>query len=744
MTTASADVPAEGPGPAARGGGQGAHRAAAPSWSSSAGPATGACIPRHHRAAGPRGRGAVRRAASTTSASSSSTPRPRWRSCRRSTRASRCPPSRPWRAACRWWPPPAAPCPRWSGDHDDTALLVPPGDPERAGRGHRPAARRRRAARRGSARAGPERVLERYTWAAHGRGHRRAVPRPSWPRTRPGRRTRRRVLTVDYDRLGLRAGDRLLDLGLRRRPPRVRGLPARAPTSSPSTATHDELDDAASILLAAMRRRGPGAAPARRRGRAAATPSALPFPDGAVRPGHRGRGARAHPRRHARHRRARRGCCGPGGTIAVTVPRWFPELVCWALSDDYHAPIVPGGHVRIYRRPRAGREAAAAGLRRHRLRPRPRPAHAVLVAEVRGRCHQRRPSARPPYHRFLVWDITDRPARRCGCSSGPSTPCSARAWSSMRGNLRWRLRQRRRCTMLRPETSARLRSAELEATVDSIAGVAARRRHDPVVPRRARRPVEPRRGGHGAHRRRTAAEAERAYEWLSPKQRPDGAWHQYYVADGSRTPGSTPTSAPTSPPASGTTSSPPATSGSSRRCGRWSRRAMDFVLDLQAPRGEIHLGPPRRRHAVVVRVGVGAARHLARRPVVVHTAHGHCRRLDDVRRGGVDPPGGGRGADHDVQRGLELATQRGPDVRERAVLRRRQRDRQRHREAELGQRSRQRVRGQLLVPEEAREQRGQQAVLVLGPLRPRGHEVRQLEVAGREMTGGDPARRRTR
>ncbi|MFP5579207.1 MAG: class I SAM-dependent methyltransferase, partial [Acidimicrobiia bacterium] len=28
----------------------------------------------------------------------------------------------------------------------------------------------------------------------------------------------------------------------------------------------------------------------------------------------------------------------PGGTIAVTIPAWFPEKVCWALSDEYHAP----------------------------------------------------------------------------------------------------------------------------------------------------------------------------------------------------------------------------------------------------------------------------------------------------------------------------------------------------------------------------------------------------------------------
>src|SRR5207302_7665259 len=36
----------------------------------------------------------------------------------------------------------------------------------------------------------------------------------------------------------------------------------------------------------------------------------------------------------------------PGGTIAVTVPRWLPERICWALSDEYHGK--PGGHIRIY------------------------------------------------------------------------------------------------------------------------------------------------------------------------------------------------------------------------------------------------------------------------------------------------------------------------------------------------------------------------------------------------------------
>src|SRR3546814_10420467 len=39
----------------------------------------------------------------------------------------------------------------------------------------------------------------------------------------------------------------------------------------------------------------------------------------------------------------------PGGTLAATVPSWLPEKICWALSDEYHAPFVEGGHVRIYK-----------------------------------------------------------------------------------------------------------------------------------------------------------------------------------------------------------------------------------------------------------------------------------------------------------------------------------------------------------------------------------------------------------
>jgi SAM-dependent methyltransferase len=49
----------------------------------------------------------------------------------------------------------------------------------------------------------------------------------------------------------------------------------------------------------------------------------------------------------------------PGGILAVTVPRWLPERICWALSKKYYS--VPGGHVRIYRRRQLKRRLARHG-----------------------------------------------------------------------------------------------------------------------------------------------------------------------------------------------------------------------------------------------------------------------------------------------------------------------------------------------------------------------------------------------
>ena len=51
----------------------------------------------------------------------------------------------------------------------------------------------------------------------------------------------------------------------------------------------------------------------------------------------------------------------PGGTMAITIPRFLPEVINWALSDEYHN--VPGGHVRIYRKSQIEGRLRSVGLR---------------------------------------------------------------------------------------------------------------------------------------------------------------------------------------------------------------------------------------------------------------------------------------------------------------------------------------------------------------------------------------------
>ncbi len=152
------------------------------------------------------------------------------------------------------------------------------------------------------------------------------------------------MLTVDFDRLGLLRGERLLDLGAGRRTPRVRGDAARR-------ARH---------RARLLRRRPEG----RRRGR-----------------GRDDRGRRDHVRRSGPAsstptRSTSRSPTNvfdrvivsevlehiwdderalieiarvlrPGGRIAATVPTRWPERVSWAINWHYHD--TPGGHVRIYR-----------------------------------------------------------------------------------------------------------------------------------------------------------------------------------------------------------------------------------------------------------------------------------------------------------------------------------------------------------------------------------------------------------
>jgi SAM-dependent methyltransferase len=152
------------------------------------------------------------------------------------------------------------------------------------------------------------------------------------------------VLTCDYDRLGLVAGDVCLDLGCgfgrhayeaARRGADVIALDAG----------RDEVDGVASVFaaMAAQGELDAGARVAVAQGDALR----LPFADATF-----DRVICSEVLEHlADDRRAMAELARvlrPGGTMAVTVPRYGPELVNWALSDEYHE--VEGGHVRIYRR----------------------------------------------------------------------------------------------------------------------------------------------------------------------------------------------------------------------------------------------------------------------------------------------------------------------------------------------------------------------------------------------------------
>lgn len=97
----------------------------------------------------------------------------------------------------------------------------------------------------------------------------------------------------------------------------------------------------------------------------------------------------------------------PGGVAAVTVPRWFPERVCWLLSERYHR--VEGGHLRVYSRRTLRTRLASAGL----VATDAHHAHALHSPYWWLKCivgveRDDHPFVRA-YHRMLVWDIERRP-----------------------------------------------------------------------------------------------------------------------------------------------------------------------------------------------------------------------------------------------------------------------------------------------------------------------------------------------
>ncbi len=98
-----------------------------------------------------------------------------------------------------------------------------------------------------------------------------------------------------------------------------------------------------------------------------------------------------------------------GGIAAISVPRFFPEWICWRLSDAYHE--VEGGHVRIFRANELRNDMESTGFicfgKHH--------AHSLHVPYWWLKClfwrEPGEPNARivDRYHQFLTWDLMQQP-----------------------------------------------------------------------------------------------------------------------------------------------------------------------------------------------------------------------------------------------------------------------------------------------------------------------------------------------
>jgi SAM-dependent methyltransferase len=98
----------------------------------------------------------------------------------------------------------------------------------------------------------------------------------------------------------------------------------------------------------------------------------------------------------------------PGGTLAVTVPRWLPERICWALSTEYHSN--EGGHIRIYKADELKAKLVRAGLEPAGSHH----AHALHSPYWWLKCavgvRREKHPAVDAYHKLLVWDMMSAPA----------------------------------------------------------------------------------------------------------------------------------------------------------------------------------------------------------------------------------------------------------------------------------------------------------------------------------------------
>ncbi len=214
------------------------------------------------------------------------------------------------------------------------------------------------------------------------------------------------MLTVDYDKLGLRAGDLLLDLGCGFGRHAFEGIRRGASVVACDMA-EGELGEVMAMFEAMALE---GEIPAGVATTTARTDALhMPFPDDTFDRIIASEVIEHIPGDDAALVELTR-ILRPGGTIAVTVPAQFSERICWKLTDEYYAPKAEGGHLRIYSEDDMRSKLTAAGLtvgESHK-------AHALHAPYWWLKCavgieNDDNPLVKA-YHKLLVWDITKAPA----------------------------------------------------------------------------------------------------------------------------------------------------------------------------------------------------------------------------------------------------------------------------------------------------------------------------------------------
>ena len=97
----------------------------------------------------------------------------------------------------------------------------------------------------------------------------------------------------------------------------------------------------------------------------------------------------------------------PGGVLALSVPRFLPEWICWQLSEGYQQ--MPGGHVRIFKHSSLKQLATNEGMSYQGFHW----AHGLHSPYWWLQClfweKRDNSSLIRLYHKFLVWDLMKKP-----------------------------------------------------------------------------------------------------------------------------------------------------------------------------------------------------------------------------------------------------------------------------------------------------------------------------------------------